>query len=118
MKRLIGIGLLMTSACLWATDWQHSFEIEQLFADADVRGTFVLYDVTENKFIVFDRQRAEARFVPASTFKIADTLIGIAVDAAKNVHEFTPFGREPQPCSSREQDMTLGDALLISNVKT
>ena len=53
MKRLIGIGLLMTSACLWATDWQHSFEIEQLFADADVRGTFVLYDVTENKFIGF-----------------------------------------------------------------
>lgn len=116
MKRLIGIGLLMTSACLWATDWQHSFEIEQLFADADVRGTFVLYDVTENKFIGFDRQRAEARFVPASTFKIPHTLIGLAEDAVKNVDEVLPYGGEPQPFSSWEKDMSLRDALPISNV--
>src|SRR5690625_1082463 len=95
MKRLIGIGLLMTSACLWATDWQHSFEIEQLFADADVRGTFVLYDVRENKFIGFDWQRAEARSVPASTFKIPHTLIGLAEDAVKDVEEVLPFGGEP-----------------------
>lgn len=116
MKRLVGIVLLMLSGYASAVEWQHSFEVEQVFIDAGVRGTFVLYDVTQNKIIGFDQRRAEAPFIPASTFKIPHTLIGLAENAVESVDEVLPFGGEQQPFPSWEKDMSLRDALPISNV--
>lgn len=116
MKRLIGIVILMVSGYASAVEWQHSAEAEQVFSDAGVRGTFVLYDVAQNKIIGFDRHRAETRFIPASTFKIPHTLIGLAEQAVESVDEVLPFGGEQQPFPAWENDMSLRDALPISNV--
>jgi beta-lactamase class D len=116
MKRVIGLFFLIVSNYAFATDWKNSSDIEKLFIDAEVRGTFVLYDVEEDTIIGFDRQRAETRFIPASTYKIPHTLIGLAENAVKNVDQVLPYGGEEQPVSSWEKDMSLRDAIPISNV--
>src|SRR5690606_11159013 len=81
-----------------------------------VVGTFVVYDVTADKLIGHARARAETRYIPASTFKIPHSLIGLSVGAVKDVNEVLPFGGKPQPFKSWEQDMSLRDAIKISNV--
>lgn len=116
MKRFISTILLIIPGYALAVEWQHSAEAEQLFVDAGVRGTFVLYDVAENQLIGFDQRRAKTRFVPASTFKIPHTLIGLAKNAVESVDEVLPFGGERQRFPSWEKDMSLRDALPISNV--
>jgi beta-lactamase class D len=116
MKYLFAIVMLLLVNPAHALDWQDSPEIEKLFNHAGVQDTFVLYDVAEDCFIGHDRARAGTRYVPASTFKIANSLIGLSVGAVKDVDEVLPYGGKPQPFKAWEQDMGLRAAIKISNV--
>jgi beta-lactamase class D len=95
---------------------QVSPALAKLFDDAEVNGTFVLYDVSDNRFIFHNQTRAETRFIPASTFKIPNSLIGLATAAVSDVNEVIPYGGKPQFLKIWEQDMGLRDAIKISNV--
>lgn len=97
-------------------DWQASSRVSELFADAGVEGTFVLYDVNAGRIMYHDRARAETRFIPASTFKIPNSLIGLSAGSVKDVEEIIPYGGEPQFLKVWEQDMGLRDAIRVSNV--
>ena len=116
MNRIISVIVFLISGCVSATEWKQSSEIEALFVDAEIQGTFVLYNVTENTVTGFNRKRAETRYIPASTFKVPNTLIGLAEKSVKDVDEILPYGGKEQPFSSWEKDMSLRDALPISNV--
>ena len=50
------------------------------FGEADVAGTFVLYDSAERRTLVHDAERAREQFIPASTFKILNSLIALETD--------------------------------------
>jgi len=100
----------------YATSWIESSEVAQLFKAAGVTGTFILYDVDAGTFIGHNQGRAGVRFVPASTFKIPNSLIGLAVAAVKSVDEPLPYGGQPQPFDSWERDMGLREAIVLSNV--
>lgn len=116
MKYLFTIVILLLVNPAHALDWQDSPELEKLFNNAGVQGTFVLYDVAVGRFIGHDRVRSETRYVPASTFKIPNSLIGLSVGAVKDVDEVLPYGGKPQPFKTWEQDMGLRAAIKISNV--
>ncbi|QSA98426.1 class D beta-lactamase [Methylococcus sp. EFPC2] len=116
MKNLFAVLILLIVNQAHALDWQNSEVIGKLFSDAGVHGTFVLYDVSADRFTGHDRFRAETRFVPASTFKIPNSLIGLSVGAVKGVDEVLPYGGKPQPIKAWEQDMGLREAIKISNV--
>src|SRR5690606_24934088 len=103
MKKNILLAFsMLISVGVSAADWVDNKKIEALFSEAEVTGTFVLYDVAEDKLTGFNKSRAETRFFPASTFKIPNTLIGLAVGAVDNVDEILPYGGAPQPFPSWE----------------
>jgi len=116
MKKLTGFFLATLCLHAHAADWTEIPEVAALFANAGVTGTFVVYDVAGNRFHGYNRARAETRFVPASTFKIANTMIGLSVGAVESVDEVLPYGGQPQPFRSWERDMSLRDAIAVSNV--
>jgi beta-lactamase class D len=115
MKYLRTLGFLLLISQVQAAEWQESPKVAELFNNASANGTFVLYDVTTQRFIGHDRTRAEKRFIPASTFKIPNTLIGLAVGAVKSVDEVLPYGGNPQPFKAWERDMGLREAIALSN---
>lgn len=115
MKPLFAAVLLLLTFQAHALDWQDSPQVSQLFGNTGVKGTFVLYDVTAQRLIGHDQARANTRFIPASTFKIPHTLIGLSVGAVKNVHEVLPYGGRPQPFKAWEKDMSLREAIAASN---
>lgn len=100
----------------YALDTETSRELDKVFSDADINGTFVLYDVTANRLVVHAPLRAKKRFIPASTFKIPNSLIGLSTGAVGSVDEIIPYGGKPQPIKAWEADMGLRDAITISNV--
>jgi len=116
MKHLLTLIILLFVNSAQAIDWQDKPELGKLFADADMEGTFVLYDVDADRFIGHNRARAETRFIPASTFKIVNSLIGLEVGAVSSVDEVLPYGGKPQPNKAWEWDMGLREAIKISNV--
>jgi beta-lactamase class D len=96
--------------------YQSNAEINTLFSDADIEGTFVIFDSQTSIYTAHDPSRAEKRYVPASTFKIANSLIGLSVGAVTNVDEILPYGGKEQPVPAWENDMSLRDAIKVSNV--
>jgi beta-lactamase class D len=110
--------LLFAFVCpaVFATDWEEHAGIAKAFAEAGAAGAFVAFDVSGDRFAGHDEKRAKTRFVPASTFKIANSLIGLSAGAVKSVDEVLPYGGKPQPFDTWEHDMSLRDAIKISNV--
>lgn len=79
-------------------------------------GAFVLLDVQGERMVVVDRDRAETPYVPASTFKIPNSLIALETGALRDQHEVIPWSGEPLRRKEWEKDMTLGEAIRVSNL--
>ena len=95
MRRLIALMLL--SACFiaqaaQAAEWKESAQLTQLFKREGVRATFIVHDLANDSYTVHDRERAQTRYVPASTFKIANSLIGLSNGVVDNVDQVLPYG--------------------------
>ncbi len=90
--------------------------LETFFKAQKATGTFVLYDLKAETRHVFNATRAAQRFIPASTFKIPNTIIGLDTGAVKSVDEILPYGGKPQWIKDWEHDMSLREALRLSAV--
>jgi beta-lactamase class D len=99
-----------------AVDWHEAANVSRVFQRANVTGTMVVYDVNRQQMSGHNYARAGTRFIPASTFKIANSLIGLSVGAVSSVDEVLPYGGHPQLFKAWEKDMSLRDAIAISNV--
>lgn len=91
-------------------------ELAALFDAQKLTGTFALLDPKANVRHIYNPDRAATRFIPASTFKIPNTLIGLTTGAVKNVDEILPYGGKPQWLPAWEKDLSLRDAIVVSSV--
>lgn len=106
--------VLVPLRCL--AQWTENPDFAEQFRRADVAGTFVVLDPRTGEMTGYNQARAATRFVPASTFKIANTLIGLAVGAVEDVDEVLDYGGQPQPIKEWERNMSLREAIVLSNV--
>ncbi len=90
-------------------------DLQSVFRDAGMRGTFALLDVTSGRVTVVDRARVERPDVPASSFKIAHSLIALETGVVRDENEVVPYGGWPQPVKSWEKDMSIREAVPASN---
>ncbi|WP_439860364.1 class D beta-lactamase [Pseudomonas sp. MBLB4136] len=116
MKRILCGLLLALAGQVQAMDWRDSPAVAEAFARAGVTGTFVLHEVGSERWRGHNRQRALTRYSPASTFKIAHTLIGLDTGVVSGLEEVFPFDGKPKFLKSWEKDMGLREALKVSNV--
>lgn len=97
--------------------WREQPAVAALFREAGVEGTFVLLDERSGELHGHNQSRAEQRFVPASSFKIANALIGLSLGAVTSVDAVIPYTGDAAPFM-REwlQPMGLRGAMKVSNV--
>ncbi|KQQ86744.1 class D beta-lactamase [Massilia sp. Leaf139] len=116
MRRLL--PLLLVPACLvvQAAEWKEDARLAKLFKQENVRGSFVVHDLANDSYTVHDRERAQTRYVPASTYKIPNSLIGLATGVVADVDQVLPYGGGPTRRPEWAQDMSLRDAIRVSNV--
>ena len=91
-------------------------DLNAIFQENGVVGTFVLHDVLANRLTMVNPQRAETRLVPASTFKIANSIIALETGVVKDENEIIPYGGKPQPFKAWEKDMSMREAIAASAV--
>ena len=114
---LIAAALLALPTTAGATPWRDEPAVTSLFRDAGADGTFVLLDERRGELRGHNRRRAEQRFSPASSFKIANALIGLSLGAVASVDEVIPYTGDTNPFM-REwlEPMGLRGAMRVSNV--
>ncbi|UQZ90912.1 class D beta-lactamase [Deltaproteobacteria bacterium Smac51] len=109
------LSILVTNSA-HGQQWRDSPEVAAVFQSAGVNGTFVLYDRQSGTFTGYNQTRANTGYLPASTFKIVNALIGLDVGVVKDVNETIPFTGDDRGNKAWAKDMGLGEAIKVSNV--
>src|SRR5690606_907372 len=119
--RTLGKATLLPAACagLLACTAAPPPDLAPLFGD--VQGTFVLLDLRTGERVVHDAERARTRYVPASTYKIPNTLIALETGVASGADfalawDSTTAPRESWWPDAWARDHTLRTALPASVV--
>ncbi|MDM4771854.1 class D beta-lactamase [Solimonas sp. SE-A11] len=89
-------------------------DLEPLFGGTP--GCFALYDVAADRLLLVNPGRANTRYIPASTFKLANSLIALETAAVRDIDEVIPYGGQAQPFKAWEKDMPMREAFPASNV--
>lgn len=74
---IIIIFFIIISGCLVNPKTELHSEFKTYFDEYKVEGCFLLYDFQKNKTLIYNEERSEKCFLPASTFKMVNTLIGL-----------------------------------------
>lgn len=91
-------------------------DLDRVLAEHGVRGTFACLDLASDRLTLANGARAGQRMIPASTFKIANSLIALETGAVKGPDELFRWDGKPQRFKSWEEDFTLNRALRASSV--
>lgn len=100
MRAAVALAALLLAAC--AASAQDPAEIEPVdlsrsFEGIDGPGTFVLLDGRTGRLRIHGEERARTRYLPASTFKIASSLIALETGVAEDLDLALPFDPEATP---------------------
>ncbi|NJN26392.1 MAG: class D beta-lactamase [Cyclobacteriaceae bacterium] len=81
-----------------------------------MEGCFILCDLANDTTVVYNAQRAEQPFLPASTFKILNSLIALETGAVQNADESIEWDGEQRFVQEWNRDHTMRSAMQYSVV--
>ena len=91
-------------------DWKKFFD------GANVTGGILIYDYRKNNYLVYDRERINRSFVPASTSKIIHSMIFLETGALKDENEILKWDGVRRQVAAWNQDHNLRSAFKVSAV--
>jgi len=91
-------------------------DLAGLFAAEEAVGTIAVFQPATDRLILVDAARAGTRFVPASTFKIANSLIALETGVIADENEIIPYDGRPTWNKAWEKNMPLREAIALSAV--
>ncbi len=91
-------------------------DLQKYFTDERVHGTLALFDSATGRLSCSDVERCQKRYLPASTFKIANTLIGLELGLLSDAETPMPWNGEYYSVPAWNQDHTLRSAVRVSCV--
>jgi beta-lactamase class D len=91
-------------------------DLAAIFREHGARGALVVVDGATGEATTSDGTRAGLRLVPASTFKIPNSLIAFESGVVADADTVLPYGGGPTMVPAWARDMSLREAMPISNV--
>lgn len=64
-----------------------TISFQKYFDEYGHNGCFILYDMKNDKYLRYNAERCNQRFIPASTFKIFNSLAGLETGAVRNEND-------------------------------
>ncbi|MEM7118178.1 MAG: class D beta-lactamase [Chloroflexota bacterium] len=120
MKRAILslLFLFVISSCQTPEkeNWIEEEDFATHFAELDVDGTFVLFDQAQETYFVHDSQRANTGFIPASTYKIFNSLVALETNQIADADEVIQWDGVERGIAVWNQDHNLRSAIQNSVV--
>ena len=92
-----------------------SVDLSEHFSAEGVSGAFVGFDAAQDEAVVHAPELAEARYLPASTFKIPHAAIALETGALQSADEIIPWDGQRRWHPSWNLDLTLREAIRHSS---
>ncbi|AGC40777.1 class D beta-lactamase [Riemerella anatipestifer] len=89
---------------------------KSFFKDNNVNGTFVLKKLNSNETLIYNQERSDKKYTPASTFKILNSMIALQVLSVTDVNDTIQWDGIDRGYESWNKDQTMKSALPISCV--
>ena len=89
---------------------------QPFFAEYEVQGCFLLYDVKNDLYQIYNSTRCEQGFLPASTFEIMNSMIGLETSVITGEDMVIPWNGETSTVPEWNRDHTLASAITYSVV--
>lgn len=108
--------LLLVSCASRPVEHAESSDFKPFFDEYDVEGCFLLYDLKKDDYLIYNSQRCERGFLPASSFKILNAMIGLETGVVTSKDMVIPWDGVVRDVESWNRDHTLASAIQYSVV--
>lgn len=115
MKIILTILLLFASD-IFAQKIESRKDWKTFYDNYNVTGCILIYDLNKNNYLIYNKDRCEDRFLPASTFKILNSLIALETKVIKDENEIIPWDSVKRQYDNWNMDQTLRTAIKYSAV--
>ena len=113
---LLTIVVFGLTACKQKQTTEIRDDFKKYYDKFKVEGSFVLYDPQEVNYIFYNQDQFEQTFLPASTFKICNTLIGLETGVIKDENFVIPWDSVTRQNPNWNTDQDLKTAFKNSTV--
>lgn len=111
-NRLFKIVLL--TAFIFNFALANDTDLASIFEKTKITGTIVISSLNNEKTYIYNTKRAFKQYIPASTFKIPNTLIALQEKAIKDEYELIKWDAIEREYNSWNKDQTLQSAISSS----
>ncbi len=117
LKLLCSCILLATLFSCSTNNIKEDNSLEKYFGVNKSDGCFALFDNGTGQFVIYNLDRyRDSAYLPASTFKIVNSLVGIETGRVKDSSTVIPWDSVVRQVSSWNQDLTMQEAFTYSAV--
>ncbi len=113
------IILNITLTFIFWNSCDHNLQNEKwnnIFKKYKIKGTFILKDLSNNQLTIYNKERSDSSFLPASTFKILNSMIALQTSAIKSVDDTIKWDGKDKGWKLWNKDQTMKSAMPISCV--
>jgi len=116
MKAVVLILVFLFSANSFSQNVLERNDLKKFFDEFHHEGCFILFDLQKNEYLKYNPERCKQRFIPASTFKIFNSLAALESGAIKDENEIIKWDGVERSYANWNQDLNLALAFRYSAV--
>ncbi|GAB3248601.1 OXA-48 family carbapenem-hydrolyzing class D beta-lactamase OXA-54 [Larkinella harenae] len=116
MKTLVALAALLLLMSYRTASITERPDFERFFTDKKLKGSFLLYDPQRDHYTAYNFERTRKGFLPASTYKILNTLIGLETGVLKDENTLMKWDSVKREVDAWNRDNTLETAFKVSCV--
>jgi len=108
--------ILLIFFLLLSFSFANDRELEAIFIKSNINGTLVLSSLDNEKNYIYNTKRALTQYIPASTFKIPNTLIALQEQVIKDEYETIKWDGVVRAYKPWNENQNLQTAIAVSCV--
>jgi len=112
----MGIKILLSISFTFLFAFANDSDLQNIFDKYKINGTLILSSLNKDEVYIYNKVRSTKKYLPASTFKIINTLIALDEKAIKNQHEIIKWDGIVRGYKPWNQNHTLKSAFKVSCV--
>ena len=118
IRRILGVSLLVlfVSVCKPQSKIEVRDDFKKLFEAFNLEGSFALYDLNNDSYVLCNEAQFKQPFTPASTFKICNSLIGLETGVIKDENFVIPWDGVVRRVVEWNKDQDMKTAFKYSTV--
>jgi len=113
---LLTVAVFSLTNCIQKQKTINRDDFKKYYDQYHVEGSFVLYDQKNNQFLCYNQEHTKKSFIPASTFKICNSLIGLETGVISDEKFTLPWDSIIRQVPTWNNDQDLKTAFQNSTV--